>query len=136
MNAESPNDTLEIEALIESIRKSIIDKELMTNPLQQSAFSHTSAEKIPTELFENLLAASRINNSLQQTVQMHKPRLPIIGGLVDWVRRQAHQLVVYYVGNAVERQNKINTHLLKSAFLLGQYYTILQSQPDPLEGEA
>ena len=128
---ERSNDEIEIELLLESIRQSINREQLSTNSYQQTLFDPTAFDKIPAEFLNHLLEANRINNSLQPAIEMHKPRIPIIGGLIDWLRRQAHQLVVYYVSSAVERQNKINMHLLKSAFLLGQYHAMTSPQSDP-----
>ena len=124
------NDTPEIaiDTLTKAIREAVVDQEKLTNPLQQGLFDTDSAEDIPADFLNHLFTANRLNNSLQQDVQLDKPTVPFVGGLINFVRRQFHQLVVYYVSQAVERQHKINTHLLKAAFLLGQYHALSQQE--------
>lgn len=123
----SNSDTeLDVDVLIKAIREAVVEQEMLVNPLQQGLFDATSAENLPADFLNHLFTANRLNNSLQPDIQLLKPKVPVIGGLINWLRRQFHQLVVFYVSNAVERQHKINTHLLKAAYLLGQYHALTQ----------
>ena len=53
-------------------------------------------------------------------VFVSKSGVPIIGGLIVWLRTKAHELVTYYVNQSAARQTSASEHLLRALSLIGQ----------------
>ena len=113
-------DVISTDALVEIIRKSILSKDVEVDEGFSDFFSETPGLQLPSELISHLQEAFYIHDQLKVSVDMRKAGPPLIGPLLNWVRKQFHQLVIFYVNEVTTRQIKVNFHLIKAAYLLGQ----------------
>lgn len=67
-------------------------------------------------LFRAALAQSRNEVDLLVT----PTRVPLVGPVVDFVRRKFHELVVFYINRSAMNQAKVNHHILAALSILGQ----------------
>ncbi len=109
-------DEVDIEAIMQDIRRQILERRLpgaVQVPL--------SGRKLPPAFYEHLYEASLIQSQLGVKMNVTKSAVPLIGGLIDRVRAQFHQLVIFYVGQVAAQQAQVNNHLLQALAALGEY---------------
>lgn len=71
-----------------------------------------SDARLGPEVYADLEQARNELAGLHASVNVTPTRLPIVGPLVQAVRRALHRLVVYYVNRIADVQTRINTRLL------------------------
>ena len=114
------DDVINTDALVEIIRKSILNKDVEVDQGLSDFFSKTPGLQLPSELIGHLQEAFYIHDQLKVSVDIRKTGPPVLGPLVNWFRKQFHQLVIFYVNEVTTRQIKVNFHLIKAAYILGQ----------------
>lgn len=70
--------------------------------------------RLEPAVYEALEQAGSELGSLHVSVYVAPARVPIIGGLLQRVRRAFHQLVVYYIDRLADAQTRINTRLVRA----------------------
>lgn len=83
-------------------------------------FDKGSEEQMPAEFLEHIQEAFHLHDKLRLPVELPKSNVPVIGPLLQWVRRQFHQLVIYYVNRVSHQQMQFNFHMIKAVYVLGQ----------------
>jgi hypothetical protein len=73
---------------------------------------------------QNLVASDSLDNALDALqkhpvaeigMEVQRSQIPVFGGMVNWLRRVLHELVLFYVNRAVRQQAE--THQLYGALL-------------------
>jgi hypothetical protein len=103
-------------------------------------FGHISTFPEPTE--EDNLAGPQLYYYLKQANQTELPavdlalapspatRMPVIGRLWGTIRREMHNLVLFYVNRSVRDQNQLNVNLIST---LNELTRVVQKQRAELE---
>lgn len=130
---QEPPDEETVEVNIEDIMQEIRQQILAQNI---PAGGHASLQ-IPTggnrfspEFYDHLYQAGLAINEMHIRLQVSRTALPLIGPLIDRLRAAVHQVVLFYVHQAVERQAEVNRQLLQAISELSQELEREQMQQD------
>jgi hypothetical protein len=108
-------EEVDIEAIMQDIRRQILSKKGIGQeelPLGGKRFSPA--------FYEQLYQASLMQSESGVTMHVRKSAVPLLGSLIDKLRGQFHQLVLFYVDQVVSQQTAVNDHLLQAIVLLSQ----------------
>ncbi len=112
---DSENDVVNIEAIMQDIRRQILSKKRIgksTLPV--------SGERFSPEFYEQLYQASLLQGELGVKLLVTRSEVPLFGPFIDKMRGMVHELVLFYVNQAVAQQAEINDYLLRAITLLSQ----------------
>lgn len=111
----NPTDDVNIEEIMQEIRRQILSKKRVGKtelPVAGRRFSSAFYE----QLYRADLALGEGGVKLDVT----RSPLPVFGPLIDKLRAKVHQLVIFYVNQAVIPQNEFNARLFQAVTLLSQ----------------
>ena len=114
-NNKLDSQNVNIETIMQEVRQEILARKLpggLNPPLQGKRFAPA--------FYEQLYQASLVQSQLGVKVYITKSPLPLVGGLIDWLRSKFHQLVIFYINQLAEQQADINNHLLQAISLMAQ----------------
>lgn len=104
---------IDVEEIMRQIRAHIARRRLMGDeedwgpaPRFQRHFSQT--------LYDELFEAIRESDKTYATLHITQSSLPIVGRIVDVLRRKVHELVVFYVNQKATRQTAFNNHIARA----------------------
>ena len=112
---ERSSGKVDIEAIMQDIRQQILSKKRIGKaavPLGGKRFSPA--------FYEQIYQASLLESEFGVTMHVTKSSVPLVGSLIDKLRAQFHQLVLFYIDQLVSQQTAINDHLLQAISLLSQ----------------
>jgi len=112
---ETGNDDVNIEEIMQEIRMQILSK----RQLGSSAIP-VRGERFSPEFYEQLYQAQLLQGELGVKLFVSRSQVPLLGSFIDAMRAKLHELVLYYVNQAVAQQAEINNHLLQAVSLLSQ----------------
>lgn len=112
----SPVEPVNIEHVMQDVRREILERKLPGQVRLPSAAASSQRPEYYEELFRAALAQSRVEIDLLVT----PTRVPIIGPIVDFMRGKFHELVVFYINRSAMNQAKVNNHILAALSILGQ----------------
>ena len=110
---------INVEAIMQQIRQQIIARRAAIAPVAGGEIVVTG-KRFPPEFYEHLYQARLALDEVQVPVFVSKSGVPLIGGLIVWLRTKFHELVTYYVNQSAARQVSASEHLLRALSLLGQ----------------
>jgi len=111
-------EEVNIEEIMQQIRQQIIAKRAAVG--SAGAAPVVTGKRYPPEFYEHLYQARLALDEVAVPVFVSKSGVPIIGGLLVWLRTKIHELVVYYVNLSAARQASAAEHLLQALSLVGQ----------------
>ncbi len=111
---------INVEAIMQQIRQQIIAKRAAVGPAAGGREIAVTGKRFPPEFYEHLYQARLALDEVQVPVFVSKSGVPLIGGLIVWLRTKFHELVTYYVNQSAARQVSASEHLLRALSLLGQ----------------
>lgn len=113
---------INIDEIMQQIRQQIIAKRAAVSPDGSPGYSDIvlTGKRLPPEFYEHLYRARIALDDYAVPVFVSKSTVPIIGGLIDWLRGKFHELVVYYVNQSATRQVSATSHLLRALSLLAE----------------
>lgn len=117
---ESP---VNIEEIMQQIRQQIIARRAAVGVGaggSAGAAPVVTGRRYPPEFYEHLYQARLALDEVEVPVFVSKSGVPIIGGLLVWLRTKIHELVAYYVNMSAARQASAAEHLLQALSLVGQ----------------
>ena len=79
-----------------------------------------TGKRFPPEFYEHLYQARLALDEVEVPVFVSKSGVPIIGGLLVWLRTKLHELINYYVNQSAAHQTSASEHLLRALSLMGQ----------------
>lgn len=112
-------DTVNIEEIMQSIRAQILAQKGARSPKEVFTVQ-VEGKKLPGEFYEHLYQAGLAYDQIHTQVYVSKSNTPIVGPIIQFMRRKIHELVVYYVNQVAANQIRVNTHLLHALNVLGQ----------------
>ncbi len=120
--SEQPANEAEVnvEEIMQQIRQQIVAKRAAVGPAAAAGDITVTGKRFAPEFYEHLYQARLALDEVHVPVFVSKSGVPIIGGLLVWLRTKLHELVSYYVNKSAERQVSASEHLLRALSLLGQ----------------
>ena len=115
-NETRSEETVNIEAIMAEIRVQIQEKRHASASDVPPAYDGP----LPAEFYEALIKAKQINAQLQPKMILTDSSFPIIGPLLQRLRYNFHELVLFYVNQLASNQIHFNTHLIKALILLSE----------------
>lgn len=112
---EKGTDDVNIEEIMQEIRRQILSKKRIGKPPLPASGRHFSPE-----FYEQLYQAALLQGELGIKLFVSRSEVPLFGSLIDKLRGKVHELVLYYVNQAVAQQAEINDHILQALTLLSQ----------------
>lgn len=103
----TPSPAVNIEDIMQDVRE-----EILSRTLPGQAKPPPAPRTLPPDFYEHLYRASLAQSELTLKPPVIQSHTPIIGPLLDRIRRQFHQLVAYYFDHLAYRQSEINSHIL------------------------
>ncbi len=119
-NATAPAETVKIEEVMQEVRRTIVQRQL---PEEMQLPEPTKS--LPPEYYEHLARVALAHNRLDVEMLVTPSRAPLVGPLIDRLRRKVHELVLFYVNRFAANQGRVNNHILQALTVLG----------DPTEGD-
>ena len=112
---------INVEAIMQQIRQQIIAKRAAVGPAAVGGGEIVvTGKRFPPEFYEHLYQARLALDEVQVPVFVSKSGVPLVGGLIVWLRTKFHELVTYYVNQSAARQTSASEHLLRALSLMGQ----------------
>ena len=112
---EKPTDEVNIEEIMQDIRRQILSKKRIGKadlPLAGKRFS--------AAFYEQLYQAGLMQSESGVMLRVTKSPVPLLGPLIDMLRGKFHQLVLFYIDQVVLQQAAVNDHLLQAITLMSQ----------------
>lgn len=111
---------VDIEKIMQEIRQQIIAKRNLTGGAGLGPGVVVTGRRFSPEFYEHLYQAQLALDEYQVPVLVTKSTVPLIGGLMDWLRTKLHELISFYVNQGVARQASVSNHLLQALSIAGQ----------------
>jgi hypothetical protein len=127
--ADSADQPVDIEHVMQEVRREILDRKLPGQVRLPAAADSNQRPEYYEELFRAALAQSRLEVDLLVT----PTRVPLIGPIVDALRRKFHELVVFYINRSSMNQAKVNHHVLAALSILGRAESAEPSGSIPID---
>ena len=120
--SEQPASEAEVnvEEIMQQIRQQIVAKRAAVGPAAAGSDIAVTGKRFAPEFYEHLYQARLALDEVHVPVFVSKSGVPLIGGLLVWLRTKLHELISYYVNKSAERQVSASEHLLRALSLLGQ----------------
>ena len=115
-NDTDPTGLVKIEDVMQEVRRAILQRQL---PGQAEMEAPEAARSLPPEYYEHLARAALAQNHLEIDLLVTPSRVPLIGPLIDSVRRKVHELVMFYVNRFAANQARVNNHIIQALNVLG-----------------
>ena len=116
-------EEVNIEEIMQQIRQQIIARRAAVGVGaggSAGAAPVVTGRRYPPEFYEHLYQARLALDEVAVPVFVSKSGVPIIGGVLVWLRTKIHELVAYYVNLSAARQASAAEHLLQALSLVGQ----------------
>lgn len=117
----APDQEIDIEQIMQQIRAQILAQQAGLPPYAEALVDAGGARFSP-EFYEHLYQANLAHNQLGVELLVTPVRLPLVGPLLETVRRKLHELVIYYVSQVTDQQRQVNAHLLQALNLLAREF--------------
>jgi hypothetical protein len=123
MNHTEPETTINIEEIMEQIRREILAKTGGAGTLAVPV----SSRRFPPDFYDHLYQISLTHHQLEARLHLTPVNVPLVGPLVQWLRRKLHEVVIFYVNQVAMQQVAVNNHFLQALTLMSQ---ALEDQTD------
>lgn len=117
--AETEIDDVNIEEIMQEIRKQLLAKRAKLSP-DGIPIVQIEGKRLSPEFYEHLYGAGMNHDQIQAHMLVSRISLPIIGPLIQKMRRTVHQLVLFYVNQVAANQIRVNHHLLRALSILAE----------------
>lgn len=131
-NPMHPDDELNIETIMQEIRREILAQRAAGGSDLASQIP-LGGRRLPPDFYDHLYQAGLAINDMQIRLHVTRSGIPLLGPLIDRLRQALHQVVLFYVHKAVERQAEVNRHLLHALSSLSE---ALEAEHDGTEPPA
>lgn len=115
---KASKDTVDINQVMQDVRRQIIEQRQGIDDIAVKV----KGERLPAAFYEHLYLASMTYNQTETELYVTPSKIPLLGGLIDWLRGQIHNVVIFYVNRSVVKQIQINRHLLQAMSILAEAY--------------
>jgi hypothetical protein len=118
-NTSAPETEINIEEIMQQIRTEIRARRI-GGLVEQGAIIASDSRRLPPEFYEHLYQAEQAHHQVQGQLRLSPGGPPLIGPVVQWLRRKFHELVLFYVNESAARQIAVNRHLFQALTILSQ----------------
>ena len=125
---------VDVEAIMQEIRAKILAQQAQL-PGKGETLVAVDGKRFSPEFYEHLYQANLAHNRMGVDLQVTRMRTPLVGPLLERLRRTVHQLVLFYVNQVAAQQREVNAHLLQALSLLAKEMEDV-SPVEQEEGEA
>lgn len=115
----APDEEVDVEAIMQQIRAHILAQQSGLPPYSQSLVD-VSGKRFSPEFYEHLYQANLAHNQVGVDMHVTRVSVPLLGPLLEAVRRKLHELVLFYVNQVTAQQREVNAHLLQALSLLAR----------------
>lgn len=116
MSQMETETTIDIEAIMEEIRREILAKTGGSGALGVPV----SGRRFPADFYDHLYQISLTHHQLEAKLHLTPVHIPLVGPLVQWLRRKVHEVVIFYVNQVAMQQIAVNHHFLQALTLMSQ----------------
>jgi len=110
---------IDIEEIMQEIRAAILAQQ-GNLPRQGQALVNVSGQRFSPEFYEHLYQANLAHNEVGVDLHVTRVPIPLVGPLLEALRRKLHELVLFYVNQVTAQQREVNAHLLQALSLLAE----------------
>jgi len=103
-----------VEEIMDRIRDYVSERRTQQNLESSLAGDISFQGNLSAEIYESLAKATRANRSAGLSLGVRSSQWPIVGPVIDSLRRSIHQLVLFYVNKSIANQVSINAEVLKA----------------------
>jgi hypothetical protein len=111
-------EVVNIEAIMQSIRQHVLAKESAVPAA--SPLAHQPGKAMSSEFYKHLQQARIGHDQIHVQLDIGTANMPVIGGLLQSVRRKVHELVLFYVNQMAAKQINVNHHLFCAINILAE----------------
>lgn len=117
--ADEPAEKIDVEEIMQQIRARIL-AEQANLPQYSETLVDIGGKRFSPEFYEHLYRANLAHNEVGVDLQVTRVSIPLLGPLVETLRRKVHELVLFYVNQVTAQQREVNAHLLQALSLLAK----------------
>lgn len=117
--ADEPAEAIDIEEIMQKIRARIL-AEQANLPQYSETLVDISGKRFSPEFYEHLYRANLAHNEVGVDLHVTRVSIPLLGPLIESLRRTVHELVLFYVNQVTAQQREVNAHLLQALSLLAK----------------
>ena len=117
---KSDSGVNDVQAILQEVAQQIAAKKDIIAPKGKQSAKTTTGGKLPPEFYEQLEAAEQLHNQIGIKLQIVPSSTPIIGPLLDRIRYNLHELVLFYVNKLAAEQVCFNSYLLQAVRMLAE----------------
>lgn len=103
---------------MQSIREHVLAKKSAVSG--REPMTKLRGKALPPEFYEHLYQASMGYDQIDVQLDLGPANVPVIGGILQTVRRKLHELVLFYVNQTAVKQINVNHHLLRAVSILAE----------------
>ncbi|MCP4423328.1 MAG: hypothetical protein GY803_02440 [Chloroflexi bacterium] len=108
-----------IEEIMREIRADILAKRAVVGSGGEPLVP-TSGKRLPPEFYEHMYQAALAYENVGVKMHVTKVNIPLLGGVIEWLRSKLHELTLYYVNQVASQQIEVNYHLLRALAIASQ----------------
>lgn len=116
---QTPADDIDVEEIMQQIRARILAEQAHL-PRHGETLVDIDGKRFSPEFYEHLYRANLAHNEVGVDLQVTRVSLPLVGPLLESLRRKIHELVLFYVNQVTAQQREVNAHLLQALSLLAK----------------
>ena len=115
----SPHPEINIEDIMQEIRAAILAQQ-GNLPRHGQSLVDVGGKRFSPEFYEHLYQANLAHNQVGVDLHVTRVPIPLVGPLLERIRRKLHDLVLFYVNQVTAQQREVNAHLLQALSLLAK----------------
>ena len=105
---------IDVEEIMHQIRAHVAQRRLIGEQEGDQLMALRFRGCFTQALYDELFEAIRENDRTYVTPRVTQSSLPVLGRIIDALRRKVHELVVFYVNRGVSRQAAFNNHIVRA----------------------
>lgn len=117
--ADEGAEEIDVEEIMQQIRARIL-AEQANLPQYGETLVDISGKRFSPEFYEHLYRANLAHNEVGVDLHVTRVSIPLLGPLVESLRRKVHELVLFYVNQVTTQQREVNAHLLQALSVLAK----------------
>lgn len=114
---DEPAEEIDVEEIMQQIRARSL-AEQANLPQYSETLVDIDGKRFSPEFYEHLYRANLAHNEVGVDLHVTPVSIPLLGPLVESLRRKVHELVLFYVNQITAQQREVNAHLLQALSLL------------------
>lgn len=117
--AHGAAEDIDVEEIMQQIRARILAEQTHL-PRHGETLVDIDGKRFSAEFYEHLYRANLAHNEVGVDLLVTPVTLPLVGPLLEALRRKIHELVLFYVNQVTAQQREVNAHLLQALSLLAK----------------